>query len=545
MTLKGKRTDKPLVSVVTVFFNGEKFIRDAIESVFAQTYDHWELLLVDDGSDDGSSVIAQRYAEKHHERVIYLEHSGHQNLGQSASRNLGISNAKGEYIAFIDADDVWLPQKLEMQVAILGGQPEAGMVYGPSLYWYSWTGYPRDVRRDFRGQLGVTSNSLFDPPTLLTKFLKNAGIVPCISSLLVKRKIVEEVGGFDATIKNLYEDQVLLAKILLSAPVFVESGCWDKYRQHPNSVSSIAIRTGQYHPTKPNAAREAYLNWLAKYLSDDGYNDKMLRKSLQRALRPYRLPLFYHLAKLPQIISRKVKELWILIEEFVLRSLTGSMKRRMRPVNLARFHRVTPISRNFGYDRGTPVDRYYIEKFIGQYAADIQGHVLEIGDNTYTRKFGDERVTKSDVLHVEEGNPKATIVADLTSADHIPSDTFDCVILTQTLHLIYDVKPAVKTLCRILKPGGVVLATVPGISQIAEDQWGDYQCWCFTTLSIRRLFEEMFSTGAVEVKAHGNVLTAVAFLHGLAVEELIQEELEYHDPAYEVLIAARAVKSKV
>jgi len=216
------------------------------------------------------------------------------------------------------------------------------------------------------------------------------------------------------------------------------------------------------------------------------------------------------------------------------------------PVGWVRFgnlRRVTPISRTFGFDRGLCIDRYYIETFLAKYSEDIQGNVLEIGDDTYTWKFGGGRVAKSDVLHVWNNNPKATIVADLTRADHIPSDAFDCIILTQTLQFIYDVRAAIKTLYRILKPSGVLLATFPGISQISRydmDRWGEY--WRFTTLSARRLFEEFFPPENIEVQAYGNVLAAIAFLHGLAAEELSQKELDYFDPDYELLIAVRAVK---
>jgi len=205
--------------------------------------------------------------------------------------------------------------------------------------------------------------------------------------------------------------------------------------------------------------------------------------------------------------------------------------------------RLTPVSRVFGFDRGQCIDRYYIENFLAHHANDIQGHVLEIGDDEYTKSFGGERVTRSDVLHAAEGNTKATIVADLTCANHIPTDTFDCIIFTQTLQFIYDVRAALRTLYRILKSGGVLLATFPGISQISRydmDRWGDY--WRFTTLSARRLFEEVFPPENVTVGAHGNVLVAVAFLHGLSAEELRREELDYHDPDYELIITVRALK---
>ncbi len=211
-------------------------------------------------------------------------------------------------------------------------------------------------------------------------------------------------------------------------------------------------------------------------------------------------------------------------------------------VRLGGLRRVTPISRVF-YKRGQSVDRYYIENFLAAHAQDVHGHVLEIADNTYTQQFGGTRVTKSAVLHVQEGNPKATIVADLTHADQIPAETFDCIVLTQTLQYIYDVRAAVRHLHRILRPGGVLLATVPGIAHISckdMERWGDY--WRFTALSSRRLFEEVFPSANVKVNAYGNVLVAIAYLHGLATEELTKEELGYSDPAYEVVITVSAVK---
>jgi SAM-dependent methyltransferase len=212
-------------------------------------------------------------------------------------------------------------------------------------------------------------------------------------------------------------------------------------------------------------------------------------------------------------------------------------------LRFGQFRRLTPISKAWGFDRGLPVDRYYIESFLARNAEDIQGHVLEIMDAAYTSRFGGKRVRKSDVLDISADNPNVTIVADLSHAENIASDTYDCIIITQTLLLIYDVRRAVETLYRILKPGGIVLGTVPGITKISrEDMLRSGQFWSFTSLSIQRLFEEAFPAKHVEVEAHGNVLTAAAFLYGLAAEELRKAELDHQDPDYEVVITFRAVK---
>ena len=217
------------------------------------------------------------------------------------------------------------------------------------------------------------------------------------------------------------------------------------------------------------------------------------------------------------------------------------------PVGRIRFgdlRRVEPLSRKFGYDRGHPVDRYYIEQFLARHAGDVRGRVLEIGDDSYTRRFGGARVSQRDVLHIKEGHPGATIIADLSRGDGIPSGVFDCIILTQTLHLIYDVPAALSTVARILKPGGVVLTTVPGITQIDHGEWRTSWYWAFTTLSVRRRFEEVFPAPNVTVETYGNVLAAVAFLYGIAQQELRAEELDHRDRDYEVIIAVRAVKAE-
>ena len=299
---------KPMVSVITPFLNAEKFFEEAIESVIAQTYDNWELLLVDDGSTDKSTEIALTYAERFPNKIRYLEHDRHQNLGKSTSRNLGISHARGVYITLLDADDVFLPQKLSKQVAILESQPKLGMVYGSTKYWYSWTGNLEDKQRDFFGRLGVQPNSLFEPPTLLTLFLRDSGIVPCICGLVARLDVIKAIGCFDERIQHMYEDQVLLAKLCLQAPVFVESGCWEKYRQHSESSSNIAISTGEYHPSKPNPARQAFLIWLQEYISAQNINDNQLNKALDKALLPYRYPFLDRVVKFPKYLKTQIKQ---------------------------------------------------------------------------------------------------------------------------------------------------------------------------------------------------------------------------------------------
>ena len=207
------------------------------------------------------------------------------------------------------------------------------------------------------------------------------------------------------------------------------------------------------------------------------------------------------------------------------------------------WRQVTPISSQFGIDRGQPIDRYYIERFLQAHKKDIQGRILEIGDARYTREFGENRVTQSDILHAVPGNDAATLVGDLATGNGIPLGVYDCLLLIQTLPFIYEVKSAVAHAKAALKPGAVLLATLPGISQISRydmDRWGDF--WRFTDASAKRLFGEVFGPANVTVTTHGNVLAACAFLHGLAAHELEPSELESQDPDYQLLITVRAVK---
>jgi SAM-dependent methyltransferase len=201
-----------------------------------------------------------------------------------------------------------------------------------------------------------------------------------------------------------------------------------------------------------------------------------------------------------------------------------------------------PVSRHWGFNRGRAVDRYYIEAFLGRHAADVRGRVLEVGDDAYTRRFGGGRVTRRDVLHVTAGAPGATIVADLTDAPHVASGAFDCIILTQTLQLVFDVAAAVATLERILRPGGVLLLTVPGITPTTDDDWRSCWYWSFTAASLRRAAALVFPDGSFTVESHGSVLTAMAFVQGMAYQELEASELARNDPAFPVTLALRARK---
>lgn len=212
-------------------------------------------------------------------------------------------------------------------------------------------------------------------------------------------------------------------------------------------------------------------------------------------------------------------------------------------IDLGDLRRLEPVSEEWGYERGHPIDRYYIEAFLERYAGEIVGRTLEILDDTYTRRFGGDRVTEAHVLDIDPANAEATIVADLTDAADVPSDHFDAIIVTQTLHLIHDIRSAVRTLHRILAPGGTLLVTSPGISPIGHQDVQNAWSWGLTANSASELFGEFFGPEEIQVESFGNVLSASAFVYGLAQEDVLPAEMDVHDPYYPVTIAVRAQKA--
>jgi glycosyltransferase involved in cell wall biosynthesis len=308
-------TNNSTVSVVIIFLNAAEFLQEAVESVLVQTFQHWELLLVDDGSSDGSSEIARSLASQDLSRIHYLEHEGHQNRGMSASRNLGIHNAKGDYIAFLDADDYWLPDRLVTHVRVLDSYPGVGMLYGTAKYWYSWTGLPEDRQRDFVPELRVQKNTLFDPPQLLSLLLEGKAEVPCTCSILVRREITQKIGGFEESFRGMYEDQAFYAKICLSVPVLATGDCLAWYRQHSKSNYSNAINSGQL-----NALHFHFLKWLKAYCNDREVINASVLQVIHRQLWLYGNPSHRKFPGLFQNNIRRIRK-WILrVEERILPS---------------------------------------------------------------------------------------------------------------------------------------------------------------------------------------------------------------------------------
>lgn len=579
-THRSETSSEAVVSVVIPCYNQARFLGDAIYSALHQTYPQVEVVVVDDGSSDGTQEVANW--EGWDGAVRYVRQK---NAGLSAARNTGLYVSTGEFVVFLDADDRLLPGAVKAGIAGFRECPESAFVFGSHRYINA------------EGEL-VESAAV--PPALGRRLaalrVDHADTYPALlrgnfvgmhAAVMYRRALIEGVGGFDERLRAC-EDWDLYLRLARDRSAHDHGARVAEYRKHGDNMSHdpllmlssalAVLRAQRPWVGTDRQLQQAYDEgqelWQAYYgaklaeeMTAGGMElGRVLKAGAvllrlapeQCGLRISRIALIgmatrHVLSVLAERVRHKVRSLlpvpkWSRhrqesrgAQEASESGLTGP--EAVPAVGAVRFgdlRRVEPFSRAFGFNRGLPVDRYYIEAFLDRYSGDIGGRVLEIGDDAYTRRFGGEQVTQRDVLHVTEGNPQATFVGDLSDAPHLPSNAFDCILLTQTLHLIYDVRAALTTLHRILKPDGVLLVTCPGISQLAADEWEATWYWAFTARSTRRLFEEAFAEVAVET--HGNVLAATAFLYGIAAEELEPAELDHPDPLYQMLITARAVK---
>ncbi len=277
----------PRVSAIVIFLDEARFIAEAIESVRAQTCGDWELILVDDGSTDASSAIARDHAAREPQRIRYAEHPGHANRGMSESRNLGVGLARGEFIGFLDADDVWQPAKLHEQLAVFDEHPQVQMVYGRTHLWHSWRG--EGAKDDFC-DLGLPPDSVVLPPRLLVSLIENRAQTPTTCNALMRRGAVERAGGFEPAFRGMFEDQVFFMKLAAAAPVFVASQVWARYRQRDDSSSAREERSGEVR-----GSRRRLLEWLERYLREQEINSPAVWHELRRQQRFMRWPVFYDL----------------------------------------------------------------------------------------------------------------------------------------------------------------------------------------------------------------------------------------------------------
>ncbi|QDA59273.1 glycosyltransferase [Hymenobacter jejuensis] len=292
----------PLVSVVIAFLNEEQFLGEAVESVLYQDYSNWELLLVDDGSTDRSTAMAKQYAAQMPDKIIYCEHDGHLNKGLSASRNHGIKKAKGNYVAFLDADDIWKTSKLSNQIAIFQKYPDVTMVAEASLYWNSWS---NPENKDISIPVGAPGDQVYQPgELLLLLYPLGTTAAPCPSGLMITKQGCLSSGGFEESFRGdcqLYEDQAFLSKVYTNEKVYISSACNNLYRQRHGSIVQAVKDNGHYH-----TVRKYFLEWLSSYLLEQGVINHKLVVALKKSLEPYHHPYIYSFKKLAARIIYKI-----------------------------------------------------------------------------------------------------------------------------------------------------------------------------------------------------------------------------------------------
>jgi glycosyltransferase involved in cell wall biosynthesis len=510
------------VTVVVTTFNDEAYLREALLSIFAQDRLPDEVIVVDDGSIVSPIPILKEFPE-----ATLLRKS---NGGLSSARNLGLYRARSHYICFLDADDRLEPNAIASGVACFAGSPDVAMVYGGH----------RRIHADGRPAGSDNYEAVSDNP--YTDLL-SGNHIGMHATVLYRREVLLALGGFDESLRRC-EDYDLYLRIARQFAIASHSDIIAEYRWHGQNMSSNA-----------EEMLEAVLQVHSRYHGQNSAQRKAWRAGRQFWKAWYRQGYL-------EWIGQAGKSPWKSSIKGIARSTVRRMKNRYRNgrlhavvarvlgswpppvgwVNFGRLSTAIPISQNFGWDRGTAVDRYYIEKFLAENASDITGRVLEVADDAYSRRFG-SNISTQDILHVDPHHAKATLHGDLAQPGVIPENAFDCIVLTQTLQLIFELEQAVRYLHASLKPDGILLLTVPGISAIDRGEWGESWCWAFTPTSIRRLFQRSFPSDALEIEAHGNVFAATAFLQGAALEEVDQSKLDIHDAAYPVIITLRARKN--
>lgn len=286
------RRERPLVTAIIIFLNGEKYLPEAIESVLTQTMSEWELILVDDGSTEAATQVARRYAREHPGRIVYTEHPGHENRGMSASRNAGLRLARGKYVGFLDADDIWLPEHLRVYTRILEEMPDLDLVFGRTLLWWSWLA---PERRDGVMDPEVPLWTVLEPPFVLQRMLDTYGrSVPAICAIVAKLEAVRAAGGFDDSFRTLYEDQVFFSRLFLDYRSMAIDAIFDLYRQHLESAC-YAEGSG----SGDAKVRPVFLAWLRDHLDGRGVTDAKLRASLARNVWRVEHPRLTRLIQLP------------------------------------------------------------------------------------------------------------------------------------------------------------------------------------------------------------------------------------------------------
>ena len=518
----GGTSSDPTVAVVITTYNDADFLHEALTSVALQQTVPNEIFVVDDGSEVSPAPIVAAFPEV---RLIRKP-----NGGLSSARNMGLKAASSKFITFLDADDRFRPNAISSGLDCFARSPDAAMVYG---------GHIR-IRAD-GAQLGDDNYRPASKDPYADLLAGNS--IGMHGAVMYRRDILLAVDGFDEALRRCedYDVSLRLARkySVASHPEIVAEYRWHGGNMSMDTASMLraVLAVHDRHREQTGARKQAWrvgrVAWRSWY-KDGPRKDRdgergnaalrqtgLVRTALKRAKSRLRN------GRLHKLFAR----------------ILGLWPPPLGSIRLGDLGTTKPVSLDFGWDRGIPIDRYYIENFLQARASDIRGRVLEIADDAYSSRFGGSRITRQDILHLNAGNSRVTLVGDLTQPGVLPEDAFDCIVLTQTLHLIYDMKAALNHLHAALRPGGVLLLTVPGISQIDRGEWQKSWYWNLTSQSLTRLLSEVFDTTEFVVESNGNVFAAVAFLHGLVQEEVPPAKLLVNDAAYPVIVAARAQKT--
>jgi glycosyltransferase involved in cell wall biosynthesis len=514
----------PSVAVVITTCNHAHFLGEALASVAAQTVPPNEVVVVDDGSDDDPAAVVANWPAA----GLIVQ----QNQGLAVARNTGLGAIGSDFVLFLDADDRLAPNAVAGGLACFARFPEAAFVYG--------------AHRRVNGEGSPLGDIRFDPvgddPFA---DLLSGNLIGMHATVLYRRDILLRHGGFRPALKRC-EDYDAYLRLARQYPVACHSELVAEYRWHGGNMSgdhramlSTVLALNRAHRPAGHESLERRRAWRR---GRRNWRDYYLRLTLDegRAAGQPRWRRVLGASRLSPLATLR-QGFWA-VRQSLRRGIMGREAPKPGEVDLGDLNSTNPISQDFGWDRGLPIDRFYIEEFLGRHSNDIRGRVLEVGDASYSRRYGGAKIEQQDVLHVHPGHREATIVGDLSQAGVLPIDTFDCIVLTQTLHLIFDIQAAVERLHASLKPEGVLLLTVPFISPIDRGEWGKTWYWGFTPEALRRTLTDVFGRGSVSVEGHGNVFAATAFLQGLAVAEVDTRKLQVRDEAYPMLVVARAVR---
>jgi len=515
--------------VVVTTFNHAHFLGSALDSVVSQTFPAHQLIVVDDGSQDNPAEAVAKVSQA---RLITQP-----NRGLAAARNAGLEAAESDFVLFLDADDVLCPTAIEAAVAAMQACPGAALVYGAYMLADS--------------ELAPTSEPQFRPfGASAYHALLRDNLIGMHGAVLYDRAKLLDAGGFDESLSRC-EDYDVYLRLAHSHPIACHPEVVAIYRMHGANMTSdpvamlrsaLEVHARHRPPAEDLAAVRAWQGGR-RFLTVTHVNQAWKNRHelpLRARQRQRRALLRSHPgASIAAAAWQGAKRILPRPAALWLRRRLERSWVRVGGVDMGHLARTQPLSRKFGFDRGTPVDRYYIESFLAENAGAIGGRVLEVGDAHYTRRFG-RGVTAEDVLHVSPESPEATIVGDLSQPSLLPEAAFDCLIVTQTLNLIYDMGAAVAAMHRALKPGGTLLLTVPGVSSIERGEWTDQWMWSLTVPAAETLFAGAFRPENLTVRAYGNVYAATCFLHGLALEEVRRDWLDRSDPFYPVIVSVRA-----